>query len=75
MISQCQSKIRKLSVQSNVAGQQGFNNNRAAVQTDRRLMKNVVSNLAQQLQELTTSFRKNQNVYLKSKTSELYLNN
>ena len=35
--------------------------------TDLRLTKSVVSNLAASLQELTTDFRKNQNLYLKSK--------
>jgi hypothetical protein len=58
MVSQCQSKIRRLAIASG--------SKPTAVQTDKRLMKNVVSNLAQQLQELTTNFRKGQNAYLKS---------
>lgn len=59
MASQCQSKIRKLSFKSNAEGLR-------SAMTDKRLMKNVVGNLAQQLQDLTTNFRKNQNAYLKS---------
>lgn len=60
MVSQCQSKIRKLSQRSN---NEGF---KSGGHTDKRLMRNVVGNLAQQLQDLTTNFRKNQNAYLKS---------
>ena len=56
MAGHCQSKIGKLSSKLN-----SYN----PTMTDKRLIKNVVSNLASQLQELTTNFRKNQNAYLK----------
>jgi hypothetical protein len=35
--------------------------------TDQRLMRNVVNSLAASLQDLLNEFRKNQNLYLKSK--------
>lgn len=41
--------------------------------TDQRLLKNVVNNLALSLQDLTTNFRKNQNIYLKSKKNRIDL--
>lgn len=63
MVGQCQSRIRRLSILVN-----NFN----ASQTDKRLIKNVVNNLASQLQELTTNFRKNQNGYLKSNPQKYY---
>jgi syntaxin 16 len=40
--------------------------------SDRRLMKNIVANLASSLQDLTTNFRKNQNLYLKSKKIRIF---
>jgi syntaxin 16 len=58
MANQSQLKIRRLSSRVNT-GQ--------CSQSDKRLIKNVVNNLALQLQELTQNFRKNQNAYLKSK--------
>lgn len=48
--------IRKLSIKAN--------STKSA--SDKRLMKNVVTNLATSLQDLTMNFRKNQNLYLKS---------
>lgn len=58
ILGQSQMKVRKMSIRSNSAG---MNSSGA----DKRLIKNVVSNLATALQDLTTDFRKNQNLYLK----------
>jgi len=57
ILNQSQLKLRKLSTRSNVL---------KSGSADQRLMKNVVNNLANLLQDLTTNFRKSQNVYLKS---------
>ena len=55
-------KVRKISIKSNSSKYR-------ASSTDQRLIKSVVNNLATNLQELTTSFRKSQNLYLKSKNN------
>lgn len=56
ILGQAQMKVRKISIKSNSI-QTGH--------TDQRLIRNVVKNLASLLQELTSSFRKNQSLYLK----------
>lgn len=63
ILGQSQMKVRKMSIRSNSAGIHSSG-------ADKRLIKNVVSNLATALQDLTTDFRKNQNVYLKSSHSK-----
>ena len=57
MAGNCQSMIRQISNKLNSK----------STSTDKRLIRNVVSNLATQLQELTTNFKTNQNIYLKSR--------
>jgi len=52
-------KIRKISKRSSASGSN-------VTISDKFLIKNVVNNLATSLQDLTTYFRKNQNLYLKS---------
>lgn len=59
MLSQSQNNIRKISIRTN-------SNSTKLQPGDQRLMKNVVSKLATSLQELTITFRKNQNLYLQS---------
>ena len=59
ILGQSQMKIRKMSIKNNSTGV-------GSSTTDKRLIKNVVNNLASALQDLTTEFRKNQNLYLKS---------
>ncbi len=56
MLGQSQMKLRKISIQSS----------RNESITDKQLVKNVVNNIASSLQNLTTDFKKNQNLYLKS---------
>ena len=59
ILGQSQMKLRKMSIKNNSTGV-------SSSTTDKRLIKNVVNNLASSLQNLTTEFRKNQNLYLKS---------
>lgn len=56
ILGQSQMKVRKISIRVG-----GVHSSRS----DQRLIRNVVSNLASSLQNLTTDFRKNQNLYLK----------
>lgn len=58
VLGQCQMKVRKISIRSNNVGMRHST-------TDKRLIQNVVSNLATSLQDLTIDFRKSQNLYLK----------
>lgn len=58
ILGQNQMKIRKMSIRNTNSGSNSS-------YTDKCLIKNVVSNLATSLQDLTTFFRKNQNLYLK----------
>lgn len=57
-MSNCQGKIRKLSIRANSFSSRSY--------TDERLMNNIVKSLASQLQEITSNYRTNQNLYLKS---------
>lgn len=57
ILNQVHLKIRKISIKNNSSSNQSF--------TDQRLVTNVVKNLASTLQEMTTNFKKNQNIYLK----------
>jgi syntaxin 16 len=58
VLGQCQMRVKKFSNKSNMG--------KINSSTDKRLLKNVVNNLATALQDLTSDFRKNQNLYLKS---------
>lgn len=58
VLGQCQMRVRKISIRSNNSG-------KCISSSDKRLLKNVVNNLATGLQDLTSEFRKNQNLYLK----------
>jgi syntaxin 16 len=51
-------KVRKLSIKSNTRSY-------GSTEGEQRLIRNVVSNLALSLQQMTTEFRTNQNIYLK----------
>lgn len=57
VLGQNQMKVRKISIRSKSV--------EFTTSTEKRLIKNVISNLATALQDLTTSFRTSQNKYLK----------